>query len=65
MDDPLAPFLKSLWHTVVPIGIAAVVVGSMLGMFARGAANWFVGFVRRLQTREDVNQEGKSPDDRR
>ena len=49
MADPLEPFLQSLWRVAVPVGIAAVVIGTVLGLLARGAESWLVRFIRSLR----------------
>jgi len=35
MSDPLAPFIQQLFAVVVPIGILAVVVGTIFGLIAK------------------------------
>ena len=39
MNDPLAPFLQQLFVVVVPIGLLAVVVGTVLGLIAKRGEN--------------------------
>ena len=39
MNDPLAPFLQQLFVVVVPIGLLAVVVGTIFGLIAKRGEN--------------------------
>jgi len=39
MNDPLAPFIQQLFTVVVPIGLLAVVVGTIIGLLAKRGEN--------------------------
>ena len=51
MSDPLAPFMHSLWSFAVPVLLACVSVGGLLGLLFRLGGTWSKQSLRRLRQR--------------
>ena len=63
MADPLAPFLQNLGRTTMAVSIAAVLIGAVLGLLARGAENWLLRIIRKLRQPETAHTPNRPTGD--
>ena len=54
MNDPLAPFIQQLFTFVVPIGLVAVLVGTVFGLIAKRGED---SLSKRIQGQSRKNRQ--------
>ncbi len=57
---PLDSFVQQLVHIAVPIGIAAVVIGTAAALLFRGFESWFARFLRGLRPGSQLSSRAGS-----